>query len=201
MLVSLTNRRRPPVDYASLEDETLIRLVAVGKEEAFNALCAKYSTMIFGIAFNTFKDENLAEDIRQDVYLKVWEKAGSYRSDQGKVVTWITSITRYRAIDIFRHRNIRPEGHSISWTEDWSLYPSAKNNVENEVELSEHNSYIRQAISQLPARQREALSLAYFRGLTYQEVAAELNEPIGTVKTRIRRAMQKLRQMLENEYL
>jgi RNA polymerase sigma-70 factor (ECF subfamily) len=187
------------LDYTVLEDDILIRLVAVGKTEALSVLYDRYSRLIFGLALNTIGDEHLAEEITQDVYIRVWEKAASYNSDQGKVVTWLASIARYRAIDLFRHRNVRPEGHSISWAESEPLDLPDKVDIEQEVELTQRKQKVRLAINQLPVDQRKALALAYFQGFSHQEISRELNEPLGTIKTRIRLAMQKLRQLLESE--
>jgi RNA polymerase sigma-70 factor (ECF subfamily) len=188
-----------PSDCAGLEDDALIRLVVVGKAEALSTLYDRYVRMIFGLAFNTVGDEQLAEEITQDVFIRIWEKASSYRAEQGKVLNWIASIARYRAIDLFRRRNVRPEGHSISWADAEPLMLSDVVDVENEVELSQRKQEVRRAMRKLPTEQRQALALAYFRGLSQQEIAVELHQPLGTIKTRIRLGMQKLRPLLESE--
>jgi RNA polymerase sigma-70 factor, ECF subfamily len=187
------------LDYTTLQDDTLIRLVATGKTDALSALYDRYSRLVFGLALNTIGDEHLAEEITQDVYMRVWEKASSYKPEQGKVVTWIASIARYRAIDLYRQRNVRPEGHSVTWAEMEPLDFPDKVDIEQEVEVAQRKQKVRMAMNQLPVEQRKALALAYFKGLSHQEIARELNEPLGTVKTRIRLAMQKLRQLLESE--
>jgi RNA polymerase sigma-70 factor (ECF subfamily) len=187
------------LDYTTLQDDSLIRLVAAGKSEALSVLYDRYARLVFGLALNTIGDEHLAEEITQDVYIRVWEKAASYKPEQGKVVTWLASIARYRAIDLFRQRNVRPEGHSMSWAVAEPLDLPDKVDVEQEVEFAQRKQKVRMAMNQLPVEQRKALALAYFQGLSHQEIARELNEPLGTVKTRIRLAMQKLRHLLESE--
>jgi RNA polymerase sigma-70 factor (ECF subfamily) len=187
------------LDYTTLQDDILIHLVAAGKTEALSVLYDRYARLIFGLALNTIGDEHLAEEITQDVYVRVWEKAASYKSEHGKVVTWIASIARYRAIDLYRQRNVRPEGHSVRWAEaELPDFPD-KVDIEQEVEMAQRKQKVRLAMNQLPVEQRKALALAYFQGLSHQEISRELDEPLGTVKTRIRLAMQKLRQLLESE--
>jgi RNA polymerase sigma-70 factor (ECF subfamily) len=187
------------IDYASLEDDALIRLAADGRAEALSELYDRYARMIFGLALITAGDRYLAEEITQDVFLRVWEKSRSYRSEQSKVVTWITSIARHRTIDLFRHSNISPEGHCISLANFERMELPDNVDVENEVERSQSRQNVQWAVSQLPAEQRQALTLAYFRGLSVQEIAAALNAPLGTIKARIRLGKYRLRYTLKSE--
>jgi RNA polymerase sigma-70 factor (ECF subfamily) len=187
------------VDYSTLDDSTLIRLVAHTKAEALSELYDRYSRLVFSLALAVIKDHALAEEITQDVFLRVWENAKTYKADQAKVSVWLTRITRNRAIDVLRQRSAHPEEHTADWAK---VIPSEMHNTntpQKAVELTSQKERIRAAIAQLPEDQKQALQLAYFQGYTHQEIAKLLNTPLGTVKTRIRLAMLKLRDVLQEE--
>jgi RNA polymerase sigma-70 factor (ECF subfamily) len=126
-------------------------------------------------------------------------KAATYRVEQAKVSTWLASIARYRSIDVLRQRGVRPEGQSIGLDD---LNPGSEPKVdspEGVAEKSLEHARVRAAVASLPKEQQLALQLAYFQGLSHSEIAERLDEPLGTVKTRIRLAMQKLREMLQDD--
>jgi len=187
------------VDYTRLDDEALIGLVRQHQEAALSVLYDRYGRLVYSLAFNALQDQALAEEITQDVFLRIWNKADTFRAEQGKLVTWMTSITRYRAIDVIRRRNVRPEGNQAAWIEDPGFDLPGDMDVEAEVEILDSSRQIQKAVAQLPDEQRLVLSLAYFQGYTHSLIAETLGEPLGTVKTRIRLAMQKLRQFLQEE--
>ena len=187
------------MDYKKFDDESLLRLIARSQSEALSELYNRYSRLVFGLARNAVGDQALAEEITQDVFMRVWNKAGTYQSEQGKVASWIAGIARNRAIDVFRHQRARAEGHSVSWEEMPFFDPPDSQNVEQELETKHKQQRVQQALFLLPEEQRQALALAYFRGFTHEQAAEALGQPLGTVKTRIRLGMQKLRQILEEE--
>jgi RNA polymerase sigma-70 factor, ECF subfamily len=189
------------VDYSSFEDSLLMQLIAKAQSEALSELYDRYSRLVYSLALHTLGDPVTAEEVTQDVFFRVWEKASTYRSDQAKVSTWLVSITRNRAIDMLRRRGIRAEGHSIAWEEqnDASLARTNSRTPEEVASQAIQGQEIRDAIARLPADQQRVLALAFFSGLSHSEIAAQLGEPLGTVKTRIRMAMQKLRSWLEEE--
>jgi RNA polymerase sigma-70 factor (ECF subfamily) len=188
------------LDYKKFDDEALLRLISHAQEPALGELYDRYHRLVYSLAMNTIGDVALAEEITQDVFLRVWNKAETYRADQGKVVTWLSSIARYRAIDLLRRQAIRPEGNRAAWSEEVNSGAPTPPDVEFEVESSQRRQVIRQAMGQLPAEQRQALAYAFFQGYSHSEIAAVLNQPLGTVKTRIRLAMQKLRNILTEEH-
>jgi RNA polymerase sigma-70 factor (ECF subfamily) len=151
------------------------------------------------MALNAVGDQRIAEEITQDIFIRIWDHAQTYQSEKAKVATWIASMTRYRLIDIIRRQKARPEGHSVPWGVELPEHETEPVNVEQEVEISQQRRRVRQAISLLPEEQRQALAYAYFQGYTHREIAEVLNEPLGTIKTRIRLATQKLRQLIEQE--
>lgn len=187
------------VNYSTLDDATLIILIAHAHSEALSELYDRYNRLVFSLALNLVNDYATAEEITLDVFARIWEKAKTYRAEQAKVSTWLTSITRYRSIDILRQRNSRPEQYSISWAEVSARPLLDPNDPEEVTELSMRQERIRVAIGQLSEDQKQVLGLAYFKGYTHRQIAEALGQPLGTVKTRIRSAMQKLRQILQGE--
>jgi RNA polymerase sigma-70 factor (ECF subfamily) len=187
------------VDYKKFDDETLIRLIAGSQPDALGELYDRYSRLVFGMARNALGDQGLAEEITQDVFMRIWNKASTYQAVQGKVVSWIAGITRNRAIDVFRHQKSLLDSNSLSLEELPLFDPPDSLNVEQEIESKLKERRVQQALFQLPIEQREVLALAYFRGYTHEEAAEALGQPLGTVKTRIRLGMQKLREILEDE--
>lgn len=187
------------VDYSTLDDETLVRLIAHAQADALGALYDRYNRLVFGLALNAVGDYGTAEEITLDVFTHIWEKAGTYRAERAKVSTWLTSIARHRAIDVLRRRGARPEQHSVSWAEVSPTAMPRVNGPEGATELALQRQRVHAAIAELPEEQQQVLALAYFKGYTHRQIAEELDQPLGTVKTRIRLAMQKLRQMLQDE--
>lgn len=180
-----------------LEDPLLLQRIAHQDQSALGILYDQYGRLIFSIACQILTDEVLAEEVTQDVFLQVWKKAETYNATQGKVLTWLSSIARHRAIDMLRRRSIRPEGRSVAWEDCCEDRMDDSLAVEPGMMDSETRLHLLQALAGLPPDQREALSLAYFNGLTQQEIAFRLHEPLGTVKTRIRLALIKLRGILD----
>ncbi len=187
------------MNYSTLDDTTLLILIAHAHPEALSELYDRYNRLVFSLALNLVSDYATAEDITLDVFTRVWEKAKTYRAEQAKVSTWLTSIARYRSIDVLRQQNSRPEQHSISWAEVSAIPILDPNDPEEVAELSMRQERIRIAIDQLSEDQKQVLALAYFKGYTHRQIAEMLGQPLGTVKTRIRSAMQKLRQILQGE--
>lgn len=187
------------MDYKEIDDQSLIRLIARSQERALSELYDRFSRLVYSIALNAVGDPAIAEEITQDVFIRIWDHAGTYQAEKSKVVTWMASITRYRSIDVLRRQNVRPEGHSVPWEIEPYANEMSSINVEETVEISQIRRRVRQAISLLPEEQRQALAYAYFQGYTHREIAEALGEPLGTIKTRIRLAMQKLRQLLEQD--
>lgn len=189
------------MEFTSLEDEILMRLVAHGVPEALSELYDRYARLVYSLALNTVGNAHSAEEIVQDVFFRVWEKADTYRAEQSKVSTWLSSIARNRAIDVLRKRKVRPEGQSVAWNDVIQETITRKDGYdpEEQVEQSLEARRVRAALASLPVEQQKVLTLAYFFGYTQSQIAVELREPLGTVKTRIRTAMQKLRELLVDE--
>ena len=185
--------------YTSKNDNTLIRLVANDDPEALSVLYDRYKTLVFSLAVNIVGSPEAAEDITLDVFTKIWEKADTYRSEKATVKRWISSITRYRSIDTLRRRNTRPDSGNPQWSDFSPDSLPAQDNPEEVMELALIRREVTEAVFKLPEEQKKPLALAYFKGYTHSQIAEILNEPLGTIKTRIRLALQRLRRELKVE--
>jgi RNA polymerase sigma-70 factor (ECF subfamily) len=184
------------VELQEIDDPALMGLIEQKKEDALAALYDRYGRLVFSIAYNVVGDFLAAEDITQDIFLRVWEKAHTFQSGRGTVLSWLARMTRNRSIDVLRREAARLEVKSVSWAVITIDPPAIEPNPEELAHLAMEKQRVRAAISALSDNQRETLSLAYFRGYSHSEIARELNQPIGTVKSRLRSAMQTLRQIL-----
>lgn len=187
------------MDYRQMDDYGLLRMIATAESAALDALYERYGRLVYSLALYILNDPAAAEEVTQDVFVQVWNKAETYQPEQGKVATWLTSVARYRAIDVLRRTNVRPEGHRADLDDGTGFELRDEMHVEALVEQNQERSQVNAALAQLPPEQRRALAYAYFFGYSHQQIADLLGEPLGTVKTRIRLAMQKLRQMLKED--
>jgi RNA polymerase sigma-70 factor (ECF subfamily) len=181
---------------ADAGDEELIELIARRDPDAVRVLYERYGRLVYGLAAQLIGDDAAAEEVCQDVFMRVWDKSGTYRPDRGKVVTWLARITRNRAIDVLRSRRSRgldlpPSDEELAVVPDGGIEDPG-----DRLWQSFREEEVREAVTALPRDQRQALSLAFFKGMTHTEIAEALGEPLGTVKTRIRDAMVKLRSSL-----
>lgn len=186
-------------DYARHDDESLIRLIAQLQEGALSQLYDRYNRLVFSLALAIINDRATAEEITLDVFMRVWQKAGTYRRDQAKVSTWLTHIARHHAIDVLRRRAVRADHYTVNLNDAASTRGLSDQDPQEFAELSLRRERIHAALAQLPEDQKQALVLAYFNGYTQHQIAEALNQPLGTIKTRIRLAMQKLRDFLRDE--
>jgi RNA polymerase sigma-70 factor (ECF subfamily) len=187
------------VDCTALDDESLMGLILDAEPEALGELYNRYGHLVFSLAFQTVGEPAAAEEITQDVFVRVWQRAEQYRPEQGKVRSWLATIARHRAIDHLRRRGVQPELRAVAWADESSEPGSTIDGLQQEAELDMQREQVHAAVSQLPREQEQVLVLAYFQGLSQSQIAAALDLPLGTVKTRIRLGMDKLRQMLRDE--
>jgi RNA polymerase sigma-70 factor, ECF subfamily len=189
------------VNYGSLDDPALIQLIAAADEDALAAVYDRYSRLVFSIALHLVGEPAVAEEVTLDVFTRLWHNAGEYDPARAQLNTWLTAIARNRAIDRLRRRSVRPEGHSLSLDEVDFVLAEHNPGPEEDAAQRLQRQRVRAALQELPEEQRRALALAYLRGLTQREIAERLDLPLGTVKTRIRLAMEKLRFLLREEAL
>ncbi|GAB1488358.1 sigma-70 family RNA polymerase sigma factor [Opitutaceae bacterium] len=197
--MSSSSRPSEPADHSRQdEDARLLRLVADGDRDAFARLYDRFSRPLFSIALRVLNDAREAEDIVHDVFVALWEKSASFESNRGSAFAWCVTMTRNRAIDRVRARKRRGELLSESVPSDlgYEVNDAGTGDSADDLWGKEKAAAVRAALAHLPTEQRAALQLAYFSGLTQQEIAAHLREPLGTVKARIRRGLLKLREFL-----
>ena len=187
------------MNFSALDDQALLQQIVAAQTAALSELYDRYGRLVFSLAVRIVGEASLAEEITQDVFVQLWKKADTYRAEQGKVITWLTSFARHRAIDVLRRQNVRPEGHRVEWTEGVSPDLEDPVELESAIDLEQQKYRLRQALAELPEGQRKVLALAYFNGMSHQEIADAIHEPLGTVKTRVRLGMQKLRQILADQ--
>jgi len=178
-------------------DAALVQRMANRDRAAFSELYDRFSRPLYATAVRILYDAREAEDIVQEVFLALWEKAASFETERGTAFSWAVTLTRNRAIDRIRMRKRRSELLAASIPEDLGYNTnSAPEDSAEDLSFKEQAGAIRAAVSSLPAEQQRALELAFFSGLTQQEIADKLSEPLGTIKARIRRGLLKLRESL-----
>jgi len=171
----------------------LIQKVANQDRDAFSQLYDRFSSLVFALAMRMLRVRSDAEDLLQEVFVQIWRQAQSYSVQRGSPEAWIINIARSRAID--KIRSIRRMEKSFVLTDDPARAESSEN-VESSAAESEARMAMNSALANLPETQRKVLELAYFDGLTQTEIANRLAEPLGTIKTRMRSGIQRLRDML-----
>ena len=190
------------MDYTQIEDKALLKqILGEARAEALDELYGRYGRLVYSVALRIVGERQTAEEITLDVFVKVWEKADTYQPRLGSVRVWVTGMTRNRAIDILRRQSVRLDAQSLRWADLTSQPISKEPNPEATVDLNLRKQRIRRAIAQLPEEQRNVLALAYFQGYTQREIAELCKLPLGTVKSRSRASIQKLRQLLHDERL
>ena len=187
----LSLRTSSPVDEA---DRAALARISGGELAALEELYDRYKTMAYSIAYRITNDATLAEDVVQDAFLGAWRNAARYMEGRGSVKTWLLSIVHHRSIDAIRRRRPTSELPEIdAGMPDALTLPD----VWGEVSANLDAESVRQALVELSDVQREALELAYFGGLTQQEIAERTGTPLGTVKSRMRLGLLAMRRSLE----
>jgi len=176
---------------------SLIARVAEQDQLAMAALYDASNRVVFGLLLRILNEPTIAEEVVSDVYMQVWRQANSYDEVRGTPMAWMLTIARSRAID--RLRSGRQELLRRDLFEPFEDKASSDVDLEAAAEVSAMQRRVRTALSNLPIEQREVIELAYFNGLSHSEIALKLNQPLGTVKTRTRLGMMKLRDTLNQE--
>jgi RNA polymerase sigma-70 factor (ECF subfamily) len=185
------------IDYSAVPDERLVVALETRDQRALEALYDRYGDYVYSVCLRMVGDVQLAEDLTQEVFLRLWRRPDLFDAARGRFVTWLLSIARNRSIDERRSRGRRFRHETPpSVTSEELLAAATAGEGSDAAVLSEERVAIEKALAALPAEQRLAIQLAYFGGYTQQEIAQGLHQPLGTVKTRIRLGLQKLRLLL-----
>ena len=162
------------IEYQELEDGQLIHRVAVGEKAALEELYTRYSTAVFSLARFMLRQEALAEEATQDIFLNVWLKASSYKPDRGEPRAWLMSVAHHKVIDIIRSRRRAIAMSDPKDYETLDLLPSSRRATEEEAVLNLEGERIRRALDTLPDAQRDVIILAYYEGYSQSEIARKL---------------------------
>jgi len=181
-------------DLTALRDEELLALVIRRQEHALGQLYDRYGRLVYTIALRITGDRQTAEEVVQDVFQNIWQAAGSFQSGIGQFSSWLLGIARHRAIDATRSK--RERARTREQALDTSFPISDGSDIERDVAQSMLRDTVRAALQELPTSQRQAVELAYYGELTRVEIAERLGEPLGTIKTRLRLGLIKLRDLL-----
>jgi RNA polymerase sigma-70 factor (ECF subfamily) len=174
-------------------DVLLLQAIASGEEIALSELYDRYRLILFGLLVRILRSQSEAEEVLQEVFIQVWQRAGDFDEARGKPFTWLVTLTRSRAIDRLRALGARERATH----EAVRNIPEVWSDAVKDAIRAERGQIVRTALSRLPEEQRRALFLAYFEGLSQSEISARLATPLGTVKTRVRSGLIKLRELLE----
>ena len=181
-------------------DEQLIAQVARGDTAAYETLYDRYCSAVMGLALKITGDRSLAEEVVQETFWRVWRKADLFQTQRGDFTSWFFGITRNLSIDVLRRQ--RTQIQPVEETDAERIIEQAVDpsmNVPEAAWLREKHQQMQAAIATLPNEQRTVIEMAYFRGLTRQEIAQATGEPLGTIHTRARLALQKLREELQTQ--
>lgn len=177
-------------------DAQLLSRVAGGDEAAFGALYDRFSPGLYAFILRMTQDEKETEDVLQEGFTHIWRRAATYDPARSSPFTWAVMILRNKAIDRMRVRQ-RMQRTVESAAAEPNRFPDSDETAAGEPERREQGAMVRSALTQIPAEQKQALELAFFTGLTHEQIADKLGAPLGTVKARIRRGLMKLREFLE----
>jgi RNA polymerase sigma-70 factor, ECF subfamily len=197
-VTALLTAAPPPVDarssreLAHLSDEAVLSLVAGSDDLALAELYDRFGGVAYGLALRILRDESLAQDAVQEAFLSIWRSADRFLAERAKASTWILTLVHRRAVDLVR-REDRRRGEPLESAPE----PAAPSTTEDEATLGYQRRVVQEALQLLPPEQREALELGYYGGLTQSEVAERLDEPLGTVKSRMFTGLSRLRTILD----
>lgn len=200
--------RAAAADVSSLEGESrghagaradaeLVAALGNGDLRALELLYDRYSTLVFSVSVRVLRDAHLAEDVVQEVFIRLWRQPTSYDPARGRFISWLMSVTRNRSLDELRRVTRRLRSEDVVAEAGPELPASGQfDDPQAGLELGEARAAVRAAMTRLPPVQRRVIELAYFGGLTQTEIARVTGDPLGTVKTRVRLGMRKLRESL-----
>lgn len=183
-----------PAQATSQTPETeLLAQVLGGSKEALSALYDRFARQVFSLTLRMVENQSLAEEITQDVFMTVWSRGATYKSDRGSFTAWLLSVTHNRCIDELRRRRRRARLPTMN-VDDLHTEPGGNpNEVINEVLATLDRKMLMEALNNIPPPQKQVVLMAYYQGLTQSEISEVLEVPLGTVKTRMRLALQKMR--------
>lgn len=186
--------------YSRAQEAKWMRRIQEGDEEALRRLYRTYKDLVFGLILSILNNREEAEDCLQEVFTQVWEKADQFNPDRGKPYSFIVTLARNKAIDRTRSKVYKNQERQDYVIDDFTMVPvNAEDSPLQHTELTDRANRLRNALKQLPEKERKVLYIAYFEGLSQSEIAERTQTPLGTVKYRTRQGMIKLREILTLE--
>jgi RNA polymerase sigma-70 factor (ECF subfamily) len=185
-----------PIAPLDLTDEQVMQMVQSRNPESIGILHDRYSRLLKALIMKVLHNEAESDDLLQEVFLEIWDRAAGYSQEKGKALSWIVTLARRRAIDRLRKRE------AYCRMEDRLLEETKRNpqdsidHVEEDVEHAEMREHLQRVMATLPPAQRQAIEMAYYRGMSQRDIAAETGIPLGTIKTRLELGMKKLTEAL-----
>ena len=179
-------------------DDSLAQRIAIRDVASLEAVYNRYSRPVYSLARRLLRDDETTVEVVQEVFMRLWTRADEFDSKRGRLLTWLLTITHHRAIDELRRRRARGQHDDIDIVLATAEAPDG--DPAHKAALAETREAVRRALQHLPVAQRRPIELAYFGGLSQPEIAAKLQEPLGTIKTRMRLALQKLREFLRADH-
>jgi RNA polymerase sigma-70 factor (ECF subfamily) len=186
------------LEYIEFTDEALLAQIVEQDRLALECLYQRYSTRVFSLSFRMLSDQGASEEVTQDVFLNVWRRAASYKLGRGKFTTWLFGIAHHRTIDELRKR-MRGKQRAVENVDDFLNLQSADIQPVDAAVANSEYATVRKALLDLPDAQRSVIEMSYFGGFTQAEIALKLDQPLGTVKTRMRLGLKKLRVALASK--
>ena len=183
-------------------DRDLLKRIAKKDPVALSLLYDQYNRLLFGLLLSILKKRTEAEDLWQDVFSNIWEKADQYDPDRGTGYTWIVSLTRNKGIDRLRSKVYKEQKKQSTSLDDENVFHplfSKENDPLEDTILSDRAEMVKNALMQISEKQRTVIQISYFDGLSQSEISEEYDIPLGTVKTRMRDGMMKLRDILSGD--
>ena len=178
-------------------DAALVRRMAEGDDRALGTLYDRWHAQLFALALHLLGDQDEAEEVVEETFWQAWRQSARYAGERGTVGSWLTIIARSRALDRLRARNRMRAAHSASVLADpLAMCEASSDDPLRDLVASETRTAVRRALETIPADQRRTLEMAYFGGMSQSEIAEATGEPLGTVKTRTRLGLQRLRRLL-----
>lgn len=181
----------------SSDERALIKRVKAGDTKALEELYDLYKALLFGMIISIVKKREEAEDVLQEVFMKIWEKAHTFDEERGNVYSWIVTLTRNKSIDRIRSKGYKTQQKASTSVNqpEFTLESDKFDPLETTI-FSDRSELVKKALEQIPEEQSEVIKVAYYGGMTQSEIAEHLGIPLGTVKTRTRQGMIKLKNIL-----
>jgi len=194
-------RFNDPLTSTDLSDEVLAAQVAKGNSAALEALYDRHGSTVLGLALKIVDDRAAAEDILQETFWRVWKSADTFQPQRGSFTSWLFRIARNLSIDVYRRRNVRPQvmPDAEEGVSRLDQTPDPDMDVASQAQTAMQDQLVHSAVASLSSVQRQVIEMAYFYGMTRQEIAEVTGEALGTIHTRARLALQKLREELERQ--